>query len=578
MVLCFLTMQQIDTITHEDVLHQVKPFPIAYFCAEFAVDQRLPIYAGGLGVLAGDLLYQASEENQAYVGVGLYYNKGYVRQEISKEANITAEEQIDPQAAGLKLITKDGSPLLIEVPIHGNLVKAQLFLKMVGSCPLLLLDTNVEGNDAHEAGITDRLYFGDREHRFEQEMILGIGGYRALEALGIHPRFYHLNEGHSALLFFELARKRSQQSKNLRFADALKDIGNVVFTNHTLVPAGNDVFSRDLVVAYLEQYALEFPIDPNELVLPGIIEDTSLFSPTMLALRLATIPQAVSKLHAKEALNTWSHHPMVPVTNGVRQKYWQSSEIATATKTDDHALWIAHQICKKKLCDYIAQTTQVEWSERDLILGWSRRIARYKRPLSIFEDLPKLHSLLQQSSVPVRIVLSGKPHVNDEAGVDTLRQILNIIGEYGGSIVYLQNYSLEVAKIMLSGVDVLVNTPVRGFEACGTSGMKAGLNGVLMCTTLDGWTDEVDWNGIGWALDGEKTAFDFYEKLEKEIIPLYAHHEGSEFSSEWVARMRQTIDLIEQRYTAARMLSELRDLVYTHIRADNPAQNSGATL
>src|SRR5258708_24508281 len=200
-----LIMQTTDTISIEDVLHLVRPFPIAYFCAEFAVDQKLPIYAGGLGVLAGDLLYQASEENQAYVGVGLLYAKGYVHQEISKEANMMAEEQFDPNIAGLRLITKDSQPLIVEVPIHDKQTKVQCFLKMVGSVPLFLLDTNAQGNDDHEASITDRLYFGDREHRFEQEMILGFGGFRMLVALGVVPRFYHLNEGHSALLFFELA-------------------------------------------------------------------------------------------------------------------------------------------------------------------------------------------------------------------------------------------------------------------------------------------------------------------------------------------------------------------------------------
>lgn len=559
-----------DTISVQEVLAQCKPFPVAYFCAEFAVDQKLPIYAGGLGVLAGDLLFEASDEGQSYVGVGLMYARGYVHQEISQQANMMGEDRVDIHAAGLRLITKDGIPLVIDVPLHDKQTKVQCFLKMVGSCPLLLLDTTVEGNDAHEMGITDRLYFGDREHRFEQEMILGIGGYRMLSAIGILPRFYHLNEGHSALLFYELARARCQKDTDLRFADALKGLGNVVFTNHTLVPAGNDVFSNDLASSYLLPYASEIPIDPNELVSYGLIEDTSLFSPTMLALRLATIPQAVSKLHAKKALETWSHHPMIPVTNGVRQIFWQASEIASADKADDMSLWSAHLSCKKKLCDYIQATTQTVWNEQDLILGWSRRIARYKRPLSMFEDQEKLHALLSKADHPVRLVISGKPHMNDEAGLDNLQHILEMVGKYNGSIVYLQNYSLDVARLMLSGIDALINTPVRGFEACGTSGMKAGLNGVLQCTTLDGWTDEVDWKDMGWVLDSEMISNDFYEKLERQIIPLFWERENAGVPAGWIERMRKTITLIETRYSAKRMLTELRDTVYSHVRVENP--------
>lgn len=562
-------MEPTDTIDILEVVSLCKHFPIAYFCAEFAVDQKLPIYAGGLGVLAGDLLFQASDESLPYLGIGLLYTQGYVHQEISQKANVISEDQFDFTQAGLRLITKDSVPLCVQVPLHDKQTNVQCYIKMVGTCPLLLLSTNAKGNDAHEVSITDRLYFGDREHRFEQEMVLGIGGYRMLVALGIIPRFYHLNEGHSALLFYELAREKCQKNKEMRLSDAIKGIGNVVFTNHTLIPAGNDVFSKDLAVSYLLPYASEFPVDPSELVTYGLIEDSSLFSPTMLALRLATVPQAVSKLHAKKALDTWSHHPMIPVTNGVRQAFWQAEEITKVDKNDSIALWNAHKDLKKKLITYIETTTQTKWSENDLILGWSRRIARYKRPLSVFDDESKLHSLLEKSVVPVRLVMSGKPHMNDEVGHENLQRILEMVGKFNGSIVYLQNYSLDIARCMLSGIDVLINTPVRGFEACGTSGMKAGLNGVLECTTLDGWTDEVDWKDMGWVLDSELISADFYAKLESEIIPLFVKRDDKGLPSEWISRMRKTIALIEERYTAKRMLKELQDTVYSHIRLEN---------
>lgn len=559
---------QAQQMACEELVSLIKSPPIAYFCAEFAVDEHLPIYAGGLGVLAGDLLYQASDEGRSYVGVGLFYRKGYLHQEISKDANMLAEERVDPVAGKLFLLTKESQPVTVTVPIHDKQTRVCCFVRHVGSCVLLLLDTQVEGNDAHDMSITDRLYFGDREHRFEQEMILGIGGYRMLDAIGIVPRFYHLNEGHSALLFYELARARLKKDTTLAFANVISNIGNVVFTNHTLVPAGNDVFSRDLAISSLSSYSFEFPIDPNELVGHGIIEDTSLFSPTMLALRLATVPQAVSKLHAKKALDVWSHHPMIPVTNGVRQAYWQSTEIARADKKDTDALWRAHTARKKILCDYVASTTQTAWNEKDFIIGWSRRIARYKRPLTILEDESRLREIVRNAQTTVRIVISGKPHVNDDVGLDNLAHILQMVGAFGGSIVYLQNYSLELARLMLSGIDVFINTPVRGFEACGTSGMKAGLNGVLQCTTLDGWTDEVDWKEKGWVLDSDRTASDLYTKLSREILPLFTTRNEKDVPEAWVERMRQTILLTEGQYTAARMLRELDDTVYSHVRED----------
>lgn len=556
------------TISVEELKALIKPFPIAYFCAEFAVSEDLPFYAGGLGVLAGDILYQASEENLPFVGVGLMYHKGYLRQEISRDANMQAEEVIDTKKAGLKLVMQGDKPLLVNVPIHGEQTKVRCFVKEVDSCVLLLLDTQVEGNEAHDTGITDRLYFGDREHRFEQEMVLGLGGYRMLKAIGVHPRLYHLNEGHSALLFFELAKERLQANADSRFVDAVKNIGNVVFTNHTLVPAGNDVFSKDLAMLFLQPYAVEYPIDATELVNLGLIQDSSLFSPTMLALRLATVSQAVSKLHAKRALDVWSHHPMIPVTNGVRQKFWQAAEISAASKDDPISLWNAHIERKKLLCEHIWQTTQTRWSENDLILVWSRRIARYKRPLTLLEDLERIRAIIANSKVPVRILFAGKPHVSDEDGFQNLQQILDAVGAMNGSVIYLQNYSLKLAQLILSGADVLINTPVRGFEACGTSGMKSSLNGVLQCTTLDGWTDEVDWNEMGWVLDSERTASDLYEKLEKEIIPMYLQRNENNIPLAWVERMRRTILMVEEKYTAARMMRELQELVYTNIRPE----------
>lgn len=563
-------MQLHSTLELETLQASISAPPIVYFCAEFAVDSTLPIYAGGLGILAGDVLGQAADEHRPMLGIGLYYHHGYLRQAISKEANIHEGETIDPVVAGLSLLVHKGKPLTVTVTIHAREVKIHTYVKMVGSVPLLLLDTDVDGNEAQDSSLCDRLYYGDKEHRFKQEMILGIGGMRVFRALGIKERLFHLNEGHSALMLFEHVRS-TVATTHASVTTALESITDVVFTNHTLVPAGNDVFSKDLVISYLASYALDFPIDPSILVKYGLIQDTSLFSPTMLALRLSTHTQAVSHLHAKKALEVWPDHPLVPVTNGVRASYWQTPQIRDHLDQDDAALWEAHRERKKILIDYTHQLTGFSWDPGDLVIGWARRLANYKRPLLLFEDLTRLRSIMSSSSVPVHIVLSGKPHAHDEAAQENLRKILEIVGTFGGSIVYLQNYNLDVARILLSGVDVLLNTPVRGLEACGTSGMKASMNGVLQWTTLDGWTDEVDWDEMGWVIPDENSGVAVLDILEHEILPTYAKRDASGIPCEWVARMRKTVAMSTSRYSAARMLHELEQQLYSLIDTERSA-------
>ncbi len=560
-------MSATPTTVEIQTLHNcIKSPPIAYFCAEFAVDEKLPIYAGGLGILAGDVLCQAHEDGRSYVGIGMLYHGGYLRQEISKEANIHTTENLDPIKSELQLVVDQGKPVVITVPIHARQVKVKAWVQMIGTIPLILLDTDVEGNEAQDIKLCDQLYVGDKEHRFKQEMILGIGGARMLKAFKIEPKIYHLNEGHSALLTFELAKERVTNGKNKNIQEVLEHLGNIVFTNHTVVPAGNDVFSKDLVISYLSSFCLEFPVDPTVLTTFGLIQDTSLFSPTMLALRLATVNQAVSKLHAAKALEMWTDHPMIGITNGVRQKFWQSQEIVDSLQTtDDEKLWEAHKARKKKLLAYIKTVTGFEWPEETMVITWARRLANYKRPLLLFEQLERLEALLAHDP-PVRLLMSGKPHAHDDAAQENLKKILELVGKYDGKIVYLQNYSIDMARHIMSGSDVLLNTPIRGFEACGTSGMKASMNGVLQCTTLDGWTDEVKWEGIGWTIDDANAGNTLYDHLDKEIVSLYFTRDEQGVPTEWVARMRKTITMAVPAYTAKRMLEELDAKVYSQIK------------
>ena len=552
------------TIDASIILSFLNTNTIAYFCAEYSLAEKLPFFAGGLGVLAGDFLMEMSDQREkACIAVGLLYRKGYMSQQISKEANVYSEDKLNIEDTNLKLLISNGEPIRVSLDISGRTVKVQAYVTFVGHVPLLLLDTNLEENDAESQLITDRLYGGNREHRFEQEMVLGLGGALMLQKLGIVPAIYHLNEGHSALLIFEIAFQQWQRNKKQSYFESLESLKNVVFTNHTLVASGNDMFSTSLVYSHLSNYATQKSIDPQRLISYGLVEDASLFSLTLLALRLATVSQAVSIYHSKRALSVWPNYPMIPITNGVNQKYWQAGNIVTAK--DDETLWDAHLQNKQVLCDYIAKQVGVTWKKDELVIAWTRRIAGYKRPMILFDDVKQLTAIIRSQNFPVRLLISGKPHYGDDEGQEFLRKILDLVGKSDGYIVYLQNYDRDLARLILAGVDVLVNSPVRGFEACGTSGMKSGLNGVLSCATLDGWVNEVDWSGIGWVLESDHFSNDFYKILEHEIMPLYYLKDSNGVPFHWVQRMKNMIKLTSEKFTTKRMVNELVEKVYSQL-------------
>ncbi len=549
-----------------DALRARFPDPtIAYFCAEFALSDRFPIYAGGLGILAADILLQAAKEKKPFIGVGLLYQKIVSHQEISKEANITQSIPVDPAAVGLSRLVENGLPCSVSIPLRNRTLCVQAYVFSQDSVSILLLNTDNAQNSPEDRRICDGLYTGDSEHRLKQEMVLGIAGARFLEKIAIPIRLYHLNEGHSALLIFELLRQVLQQNPSLDSETLLQRQIPAVFTNHTLVPAGNDVFEKEMVLSYLHAFALEFPIDPLRLIQEGLIANAALFSPTLLALRKAQSSQAVSILHAQKALDIWPDHPMIPITNGVYQPRWQLQSLQKnpLTAFTDADLWGIHQTAKNDLRAYIKQTTGIEWEEDCLVLAWARRLASYKRPLLFFEDFDRLQALQSDPNHPLTIVMSGKPHVRDAVAQQNLRTLLEYVGRSNGRIVYLQNYSLQVASLILSGADVLVNTPTRGMEACGTSGMKASLNGILQCTTLDGWTDEVDWEDMGWELPDAQTASALNHTLESSIIPLFWDRNADGIPVQWIARMRKTITMATDHYTTARVLQELEEKVYS---------------
>jgi len=536
--------------------------PIAYFCAEYALDQKIKTYSGGLGILAGDLIREVSDRQIPMVGIGLYYHHGY----ICGTKNVGGEivevcEMTPPETVGLEPVNdKDGNRIIIKVPIQDREVLVQAWKWQSDGVPVYLMDSNVSGNNSADCIITHRLYIAEKEIRLKQEIILGIGGLRLLEALDIHPSVYHLNEGHSAMLTLELVRHEMEERK-LGFDEAKQFAKRrVVFTNHTLIPAGNEVYSNDLVALLLAKYAAGFGVPVSKLIDLGLVQQSSTFSMTMLSLRMAGIINGVSKLHVKKAKDIWADHPMVAVTNGVHVPTWDQVKEDSSEKG---SIWSIHQKNKSKLLRYLKDKTGRQWGENDLLLGWARRIVEYKRPLAVLQDIEGFKKVARNARQPVRIIFAGQPHPSDEEGirmVSVIRELSN--NDLGDIVVYLPDYDMELAKLLVSGCDVWLNTPVVGFEASGTSGMKAALNGVLQCTTKDGWVDEADMQNAGWIIDSEKISADFLKALEKDIIPLYSNRDSSDVPESWEDHMRAARSMALNQFSATRMLREYLEMLY----------------
>ncbi|MBM2818234.1 MAG: alpha-glucan phosphorylase [Parcubacteria group bacterium] len=536
--------------------------PVAYFCAEFALESGMPTYIGGLGILSGDYIKETGDRNFPIVGIGLFYSESHRLNENSPEGN--GIKGIDLRENGLSLVV-DGKQnrVLVSLPIQDRVVHAQAWKWTKGNAIVYLLDTDISENDHNDRQITSKLYIPDKETRVKQEMVLGIGGSRLLQALRIHPSVYHLNEGHSAFLALELTRYEVER-RNVDFAKACSFASqHIAFTNHTLVPAGNELFSKDLVSAMMYKYAEELQVPIAELVSLGSIKDSSLFSMTTLSLRFSSKTNAVSALHSKKAQEIFSPHKTENVTNGIYIKGWDS------LKTEDqNEIWEKHQKNKNALLSVIKERSGESWSENILLVGWARRFVSYKRPLSILENIKALKELAQIEGREIKIVFAGHASEGDEEGEKILKEVRRIIAEdLKGIAIFLPNYNLELARLLTSGCDIWLNTPVVGSEACGTSGMKAALNGVLPLTTKDGWVDEVDLTGIGWILENADINRNILNILDKSLIPMYYKHleNPNDLSSEWLARMDKARQLILEKFSMTRALKEYIENIYLPI-------------
>lgn len=542
---------------------ELKARPVAYFCAEFALRSDLPTYSGGLGILAGDVVREAADRGVPMVAIGLYYNKGYIckrRQDGSGFVEVC--DQYSPEQQKLEaVLDASGNHLIIQVPLYDRQVFVQAWRVRVGDVSVYLLDTNLSNNSEADRAITDRLYIGEKETRLSQEVVLGVGGLRLLETLGVHPSIYHLNEGHSAFLILELLRHEMHE-RNLGFSEAKQFVRRrVVFTNHTLVQAGNEIYDDDLVALLLGPYCQNLGIPMSDFLALGRIHESTSFSMTMLSLRIAGISNGVSKLHAIKAKDVWSDHPMIGITNGIHVPTWDM--LASQSIESSGSLWNAHQFRKHELLAMIAEQTGKSWGAEELLLGWARRITRYKRPLAIIEDVQRFAGLARQAGRPIRLMLAGQPHPSDQDGLAMLHEMQTALeSQLGDVAVYIPEYDMEKAKLLVSGCDVWLNTPVVGFEASGTSGMKAALNGVLPCTTRDGWVPEVELFGVGWAVESENIGKQLLDVLEQQTIPMYYGRTSNGVPENWERHMHNARQMVLDRFTATRMLREYVELLY----------------
>ena len=606
---------------------------IAYFSAEYGLDQTIPIYSGGLGILSGDHLKSASDLGIPLIGIGLLYKNGYFNQKIEGYGGMQVSEYTDIDLENLPITpvkNEKGEELIIYVKFP----KRRLYLKVwqinVGRVKLYLLDSDIDNNNPEDRDVTLRLYGGDQEMRIRQEIVLGMSGVELLKVLGLNPTIYHMNEGHSAFLTLELM-KNIIEEKQVSF-DVAKDItsAKTVFTTHTPVPAGNDIFPIELVEKYFKNFWGLLGIEREEFLRLGMKPqeelDTS-FNMGILALKIAGKKNGVSKLHGEVSRElfgeVWpniaaNESPITYVTNGIHTctwlapklkdlyneylttpttPYWQDKIYLDETwkrikNIPNEKLWGVHLERKEKLIDIIKENTTerlrragVSYEEireiisslnsNDLIIGFARRFATYKRATLIFNDLERITQILNDSERPVKLVFAGKAHPADKQGQDLIKYIheLSMKPQFKGKIFLLENYNIAMSRYLVSGVDVWLNTPRRPMEASGTSGQKASVNGVINFSILDGWWAEGYNQTNRWSIGTNQEYSSYqeqdladsqsiYKTLESKIIPMYYDKNNNGISDRWLETMKNSIITTGGKYSTARMLVDYTTKLY----------------
>lgn len=614
-------MEATDTwgATHAGVLgHR----PTAYFSAEFGLHESLPIYSGGLGILAGDHLKSASDLGIPMVGVGLFYSQGYFSQYLD-ENGWQQETYTDQKIAKLPLeaaLGTDGKPVLISVDTRGGKIHARVWKVNVGRIHLFLLDTDVSENRDEDRQLTSRLYGGDNRTRIRQEIILGVGGVRALAAMGIQPGVIHMNEGHSAFAGLEVIRQRMKDDA-MSFDEALRETAAMsAFTTHTPVPAGHDRFTTELIEEHLGPLRDELGLRHDSLMSLGRVEPQNqqeAFCMTVLAFKLCRRANAVSSLHGVVSRRMWANLwpwrseeeiPIGHITNGIHVNSWLAAQMrllfdrvlplnwhlrtgepevwSQVEELSPGELWEAHQTLKTRLIVYARNRLLRQARRRDLpeaalaqistfldpralTIGFARRFAPYKRADLILRDLDTMARLVGDTDRPVQLIFAGKSHPADEPGKSLLQRVYKVSQQepFRGRLVFLDDYDINLARHLVQGVDVWLNNPRRPLEASGTSGQKVVLNGVLNCSILDGWWAEAFDGSNGFAIghgrthvnqevQDERDAKSMAEVLTNEIIPLFYQRDHDDLPQAWIKRMKRAVRTLGWRFNADRMVMD----------------------
>jgi starch phosphorylase len=601
--------------------------PVAYFSAEFGLHESIPIYSGGLGILAGDHLKSASDLGIPLVGVGLYYDQGYFRQRLDA-GGWQQEEYVDVDSAQLpiELASAGGTPVTVEIDTRSGRLLAQVWRLQVGRNMLLLLDSDVDGNSPEDRQLTARLYGGDHRVRIRQELLLGVGGVRALTALGISPGVAHLNEGHSAFATLELVRRR-MEVEGVDADEARRRVAaQVVFTTHTPVPAGHDRFPAALVEEHLGPLRDALGLTYDAFLGLGRVhphDHGEEFCMTVLALKSSHRANAVSSLHGRVSRAMWmplypgvreEHVPVGHITNGVHVQTWLAPQMQqlyarhlgadwerrsgepgfweTIDRVDDGEVWEAHQALKGRLIDFVRRRLSQQAERRGespaaiaqlrralspdaLTIGFARRFATYKRANLLLRDLEALSALVTHAQKPVQIVVAGKAHPHDAPGKSVLQQIAQLAADpaFLGKLVVIEDYDMNVGRHLVQGVDLWLNNPRRPLEACGTSGQKVVLNGVLNLSVLDGWWAEAydGINGFAIGMGETHTSTDLHDArdahslltaLQQEVVPCYYDRDRDGLPRNWIARVKRGIRTMGWRFSADRMVMDYVQQAY----------------
>jgi starch phosphorylase len=603
-----------------------RSLTIAYFSPEYGLHHSLPLYAGGLGFLAGDHLKECSDLGIPLVAVGFMYSEGYLSQRILPDGwQDNFWVSLDRDAAPVSRVTDGaGRQLVVQVPSIDPPIHVGIWRVDVGKVPLYLLDTDIPQNNAQTRSLASRLYTGNKEQRLVQEIVLGIGGWKALNVLGIKYSAVHLNEGHPSFALLERIRERVE--RGLSFKEALEQVrGTSVFTTHTPLPAGNDIFPDSLMDKYFTQYFPALGIDRDEFLdlgrSPGNPEEG--FNMAAFALKLTAFHNAVSRRHGEVSRQMWKdlwpgskdeEVPIDTITNGVHIPTWLNPRMEMLfsrylnpvcphwqmehdnpsmwemiDEIPDSELWELHLWLKSKLFNRIRERKRIHWATQlkeplnlvadglmlnpsVLTLGFARRFSSYKRADLIFHDLDRLKRIVNNRWWPVQIIFAGKAHPDDQEGKQILKRIYQhaLSPEFGGRIAFVEDYGEQTAQYLVHGVDVWLNNPLPPMEACGTSGMKAAINGVPNCSIRDGWWLEGYNEHNGWAFGGkpwsperdQEDASELYELLEKKVVPLYYSDALDGIPRGWVKMMKESIKSVASRFSARRMVKEYVERYY----------------